>query len=362
MEKIIQEGVTGKCFNFIFNLYKDIKSKVSTNEGSTECFDCNIGVRQGESMSPILFTFFLNDLEHFLNSKNVDGVKCDFVTDEIVIYFKLLVLMYADDTVLFSDNSYDLQKSLNFFQEYCTLWKLNVNISKTKIVIFGRGKLKQKLHFFLNDSEIDIVDEQKYLGIYLGRTGSSVAAKKHIADQANKAVFALLKKIRNLSLPFDVQIDLFDKMIKPILLYGCELWGVGNVDIIEKVQLKFFKQIFHLKNATPSYMIYGELGVTPLYVEIQKRIVSFWCKLIDNYENNKLSSLIYNLVYEMHMQKRIKSQWIESIKEIFVLKGLLEYGIVKVIAIQNGLSRQYTKNSKMFYTEMVFCIKYELQQ
>lgn len=149
-------------------------------------------------------------------------------------------------------------------------------------------------------------------------------------------------------------------MIKPILLYGCELWGVGNVDIIEKVQLKFFKQIFHLKNATPSYMIYGELGVTPLYVEIQKRIVSFWCKLIDNYENNKLSSLIYNLVYEMHMQKRIKSQWIESIKEIFVLKGLLEYGIVKVIAIQNGLSRQYTKNSKMFYTEMVFCIKYEL--
>lgn len=159
MEKIIQEGITGKCFNFIFNLYKDIKSKVSTNEGSTECFDCNIGVRQGESMSPILFTFFLNDLEHFLNSKNVDGVKCDFVTDEIVIYFKLLVLMYADDTVLFSDNSYDLQKSLNFFQEYCALWKLNMNISKTKIVIFGRGKLKQKLHFFLNDSEIDIVDE-----------------------------------------------------------------------------------------------------------------------------------------------------------------------------------------------------------
>ena len=61
--------------------------------------------------------------------------------------------------------------------------------------------------------------------MYLGRTGSSVAAKKHIADQANKAVFALLKKIRNLSLQFDIQIDLFDKMIKPILLYGCELWG-----------------------------------------------------------------------------------------------------------------------------------------
>ena len=59
--------------------------------------------------------------------------------------FKVLVSMYADHTVLFSDNSYDLQKSLNFFQEYCTLWKLNMNISKTKIVIFGRGKLKIKI-------------------------------------------------------------------------------------------------------------------------------------------------------------------------------------------------------------------------
>ena len=131
-----------------------------------------------------------------------------------------------------------------------------------------------------------------------------------------------------LSLPFDIQIDLFDKMIKSILLYGCELWGLGNVDIIEKVQLKFFKQIFHLKNATPSYMIYGELGITPLYAEIQKRIVSFWCKLIDNYENNKLSSLIYKLVYEMHMQKRIKSQWIESIKDIFFLLSRVCWNMV----------------------------------
>ena len=56
-KKNIQEGITGKCFNFIFNLYKDIKSKVSTNEGSTEFFDCNIGVWQGESMSPFCSHF-----------------------------------------------------------------------------------------------------------------------------------------------------------------------------------------------------------------------------------------------------------------------------------------------------------------
>jgi hypothetical protein len=34
-------------------------------------------------------------------------------------------------------------------------------------------------------------------------------------------------------------LDLFDKMVKPILLYGCELWGLSNCDIIERVHLKY---------------------------------------------------------------------------------------------------------------------------
>ena len=126
--------------------------------------------------------------------------------------------------------------------------------------------------------EIEIVQEYKYLGILLGQSGSFVVAKKHIADQAHKALFSLLRKIRKLSLPFDIQLDLFNKMIKPILLYGCEVWGFGNFDILELVQLRFYKYIFNLKNSTPSAMIYGEIGVIQLAVDIQTRVVSFWSK------------------------------------------------------------------------------------
>ena len=31
-----------------------------------------------------------------------------------------------------------------------------------------------------------------------------------------------------------IQLDLFDKMLKPILRYGCEVWGFSNNDIIEE--------------------------------------------------------------------------------------------------------------------------------
>ena len=42
-----------------------------------------------------------------------------------------------------------------------------------------------------------------------------------------------LGRMHNLSIP--CQLDLFDKMVKPVLLYGCEIWGYGNCQIIEQV-------------------------------------------------------------------------------------------------------------------------------
>ena len=115
----------------------------------------------------------------------------------------------------------------------------------------------------------------EYLGILLSKSESFIAAKKNIAEQANKALFSLMKKIRICNLSQDLQLDFFDKTIKPILLYGSEIWGFGNCDVIERVQLKFIKLIFNVKRSTPTNMIYGELGIFPITVDIQQRVVSF---------------------------------------------------------------------------------------
>ena len=34
---------------------------------------------------------------------------------------------------------------------------------------------------------------------------------------------------------------MLDKTVVPILTYGCEIWGFDNVDILQKVQLRFYK-------------------------------------------------------------------------------------------------------------------------
>ena len=108
-------------------------------------------------------------------------------------------------------------------------------------------------------------------------------------------MFSLLGKIKCLQLPFDIQIDLFNKIVKPVLLYGSEIWGFGNLDILKRVQLKFYKYIFNLKSSTPPAMIYRELGTLPLRIDIQCRMISFWARINEDVEENerKLSPLIY---------------------------------------------------------------------
>ena len=130
-------GVSGKCLQYIQNMYKGIKSMLKINGMLSDFFNCNIGVRQGENLSPFLFSLYINDLEEFLVEKNVLGIHSisNDIENELFVYFKLLVLFYADDCVILAESAVELQNALNEFKMYCSDWKLNVNVEKTKILV-----------------------------------------------------------------------------------------------------------------------------------------------------------------------------------------------------------------------------------
>jgi hypothetical protein len=87
----------------------------------------------------------LNDLESFLGTCNLNGLDSISrdIEDNFDIYLKLLILLYADDTVLMAESSEKLQMLLNAFDDYYTIWKLKENVDKTKIMIFSRGRQPQ---------------------------------------------------------------------------------------------------------------------------------------------------------------------------------------------------------------------------
>ena len=112
-------------------MYSNIKSCVFAKGEQSEYFVSNVGVRQGENLSPILFSLYVNGLEVFLqqNGSNCINLNIDICEP----YLKVLVLMYADDTVLFANNAEGLQKVLDNLEKYRTKWKLKVNCHKTNL-------------------------------------------------------------------------------------------------------------------------------------------------------------------------------------------------------------------------------------
>ncbi|MEW8548255.1 MAG: reverse transcriptase family protein [Candidatus Thiodiazotropha sp.] len=309
--KLLNYNIDGKLFRVIFNMYNDIKSCVSLI-GENSAFSPSLsGVRQGENLSPILFSLYLNDLESYLLQNFCSGIDFNIEDLDIVFYLRLVVLLYADDTVILANSEQDLQHSINVFQNYCTTWKLKVNINKTKVVIFG-AKKTDLFRFTIDNSNIEITDKYKYLGVFFSQSRSFLNARKHIAEQAKKAMYLLFCRINNLELPIDLQLKLFDHTILPILTYASEIWGFESIDVLEKIHIEFLRKITKCRKSTPLYMLYAELGRVPLNVIVKSRIIGFWNRLLLGKET-KIAKILY---YVLINTENITSKWIVNVKKI----------------------------------------------
>lgn len=87
-------------------MYKSIKSCVSVNGEFSASFISEIGVRQGENLSAALFPIHLNDLQSYLQDNGIVGEELHNPHD-FTLWLKLLVLFFADETVLLSSTFFN---------------------------------------------------------------------------------------------------------------------------------------------------------------------------------------------------------------------------------------------------------------
>ena len=97
-------------------MYKTAKSCAASDGQISDTFPCLVGVRQGENVSPLLFSIYLGDLQLFLQVAHkgltvVNKMTKDKLDESLLKYLKLYVLLYAHDTVLVAESAEDLQKS-----------------------------------------------------------------------------------------------------------------------------------------------------------------------------------------------------------------------------------------------------------
>ena len=166
--------------------------------------------------------------------------------------------MYADDTVLLCDSEANMkQQALTSLHSYCTEWKLKVNCDKTKIVVFSRGQVQtSSYNFQLGGDSIEVVSEYKYLGIFFNYNGRLRKGELALKEQATKALYSIIGTSRKYDLPVDIQIELFNMMVVPVLIYGCEVWGDNIIREVELLHMKFLKHVLYVHRFTSTDIVY----------------------------------------------------------------------------------------------------------
>ena len=57
-QKLLQQNINGKMLKIIYSMYNTAKSCVRQNHQLSRYIYSNVGVRQGENLSPVLFHYF----------------------------------------------------------------------------------------------------------------------------------------------------------------------------------------------------------------------------------------------------------------------------------------------------------------
>ena len=287
-EKLISKGIKGKVFNLIKNIYVHEKCKVKIGGYLSETFDVNQGVRQGCILSPLLFNIFISDLPELLDTPENMPAKIDNNKN-------ISCILWADDLVMLSESEDGIRKMLEKLEAFSSKNGLLINEDKSKCMIFNKTGRHIRCNFPCGKLTLSSVREYKYLGFVITPSGEIVTGLKDLHSRALYAMVQLRKKLgESFRQHIDISFHLFDALIKPILLYCSDYWGVLKLpknNPIELIHMKFLKQLLGVQTQTSNTGILLETGRVPLMTYAIKNCIKNWNRIANEKNCN---SLIYD--------------------------------------------------------------------
>ena len=304
--KMLQSGIEGDIYYTIKSRYENTISSVLLNKKQTDWFDTKLGVRQGDTISPTLFSIFINDLATGIKSLN-RGVTWGNLD--------ISILMYADDIAILSETPVDLQIILDYVSEWCEMWKMKLNMGKTKIIEFRRKGVEKSLaKFYLAGNLVEKCNSYKYLGITFDEFLEFKQNEEILTASGQRALGALISKFKVLNdMGYETYTKCFEASVCPVIDYGSEIWGYIKSKKKDSVQHKAIRVFLGVNKFAAIPFLEGDIGWVPTIIRQKIRMLRFWNRLL-KLEPSRLTKKIFLLEYEK------KGSWCKEIENI--LKGI----------------------------------------
>ena len=274
-------------------MYQHSSTRIKMIKKLSDAIDVSIGTEQGHPMSPELFKMFVYDLSTELEL--LLGLEIPNLND-----YKISHLLWADDLILTAEDAASLQKLLDILHDYITRWELDINLTKTNIMVFNTSSklLNCSYGFHLGEENIKPTKNYTYLGITFSLNGSFRPAVDNLGKKAVRAYFSMKRLVNITALSATNLLKLFDSLIKPIATYACQIWlpsthvlkavlDDGNLlqacskDKLELAHLKMLKWMFGVHKKTSNVFCYGDSGRSPLALTSISQGIKYFRRIRD---------------------------------------------------------------------------------
>ena len=274
MVKLYWKNIPSYIWHIINNWYSSSMASVQWDNRNSRSFFIKQGVRQRATLSPLLYSVYVDSLLDILTSSgcgvSIDSNYCG-------------APMYADDLALIADSEADLQAMLNTVSLYAFLWRYEFNAQKSSVLVMGESPMSRKIarpkrRWYIQGSSIPEKDQQKHLGI-LQTVSFSTVTRTVERCSAGRSAFYALNAIgsRFGCLHPLTSYHLYCSLCIPIVLYGCELWSLtkSEIVILERVHRKILRTIQGLPIRCNTSAVLSLLGSTCMYSLVQQRQLTF---------------------------------------------------------------------------------------
>lgn len=247
--------VPAKLINLTNSVYKNAKARIQVNGTRSNDLLMKKGIKQGDSLSPLLFIIVMDRL--------LKNIRAKYPTLKTTIGYRRLIpiqvdaLMYADDIVLIADNKQKMQKLLKAWIEEIENLQMKVNISKSKVMIYNKATNDEEYTFYYQGRTFEEVSTMEYLGSTFTNDGKFDLEIASRTGKANRAYYALNKTIfGKKEVSRENKLIIYNTIVSPIMLYSSETWTIqrNHRSKLTAAEMKVLRKIAnktkfdHIKN------------------------------------------------------------------------------------------------------------------
>ena len=203
-----EQGIEDVYIEILKDIYTDSSVTVHLHKES-EKIRIKRGVRQGDTISPKLFTATLESIFRRLNWEH-KGVKIDgeFLSN----------LRFADDIFLCTETPQELQQMLQELSDESRRMGLKMNIAKTKVMVVDNTPIN------INNVLIENVQGYVYLGQHYSLKEKNQDKEIQRRIMAGWAAYAKHRDIFKSNLAICLKRQVYNSCVLPAMTYGAETW------------------------------------------------------------------------------------------------------------------------------------------